>query len=177
MQRRVKHLRTPCARPILARLQMIIDRVGAGKFPNCTQLAEQMEVTTKTINRDIDYLRDFFHHDIDYDPRRYGYFYRTEPKPFLMPSVCLVQTRLEPVTVLHGDGIEAIDQDMKARREKLKEAREEAARRKRRQYHQDNLEYRRNQERHRQRVKKGLPLEAPVMKAWDHKKGRANLTT
>ncbi|HEY5893409.1 MAG TPA: WYL domain-containing protein [Chthoniobacterales bacterium] len=50
----------------------------AGKYPNCRSVAAEFEVTPKTIQRDIDYMRYQLGAEIDYDPVRFGYYY-TKP--------------------------------------------------------------------------------------------------
>ena len=52
--------------------------VAEGKYPNATSLAAQIEVATKTIQRDIEFMRDRLQLPIKYDSRRFGYHY-TEP--------------------------------------------------------------------------------------------------
>jgi len=34
------------------------EKLRAGAFPNCRKLADELEVSTKTIQRDIDFMRD-----------------------------------------------------------------------------------------------------------------------
>ena len=62
----------------LRRLNLIHLRISSGTYSNCSSLAMEAECSTKTIMRDIDYLRDFFHAPIEYDPTRHGYVY-SEP--------------------------------------------------------------------------------------------------
>ena len=50
----------------------------AGGFPNARTLAHQMEVSTKSIHRDLEFMRDRLELPIQYDSSRFGYFY-TEP--------------------------------------------------------------------------------------------------
>lgn len=66
------------SRPPLARMIRIHQKLQEGSYPNCTKLAKKIEVSTKTIQRDIDYMRDQLGMPIDYDGARHGYFY-TEP--------------------------------------------------------------------------------------------------
>jgi predicted DNA-binding transcriptional regulator YafY len=54
-------------------------------YPNCTSFAEQWEVSTKTAQRDIDFLRDRMGAPIEYDALHRGYYY-TEPT-FMLPAV------------------------------------------------------------------------------------------
>ena len=49
--------RTLHSRPPLYRFQEIFHAIKTGQYPNRTKLAETIEVTTKTIQRDIDYMR------------------------------------------------------------------------------------------------------------------------
>lgn len=62
-------------RPPLERMQHIHGRLVARKYPNCTNVARQLEVSTRTIQRDFDYMRDRMKLPIDYDAARRGYFY------------------------------------------------------------------------------------------------------
>jgi proteasome accessory factor B len=50
----------------------------ARHFPNCRKLADELEVSTKTIQRDIDFMRDRLGLPIEYDALRFGFYY-TEP--------------------------------------------------------------------------------------------------
>jgi predicted DNA-binding transcriptional regulator YafY len=52
--------------------------IASGKHPNTSTLAREFEVSTKTIQRDIEFMRDRMSLPIEYDSQRYGYFY-TEP--------------------------------------------------------------------------------------------------
>ena len=53
----------------------IHNKLQEGKYPNCTNLARKIEVSTKTIQRDIDYMRDQLGLPIEYDGARHGYYY------------------------------------------------------------------------------------------------------
>lgn len=68
----------PASRPPLLRMMKIHDLLAAERFPNCSTLAEELEVSTKTIQRDIDFMRDQMELPIDYDQVRHGFHY-TEP--------------------------------------------------------------------------------------------------
>ena len=46
------------SRPPLARMVRLHERLKAGEFPNCRKLAGELEVSSKTIQRDIDFMRD-----------------------------------------------------------------------------------------------------------------------
>ena len=56
--------------------------IAAGRYPNATKLASEIEVVTKTIHRDIEFMRDRMGLPIEYDSRRYGYHYTQEVSAF-----------------------------------------------------------------------------------------------
>ena len=51
------------------------ERLKAGSFPNCRKLADELEVSTKTIQRDIDFMRDRMGMPIEYDQLHFGFIY------------------------------------------------------------------------------------------------------
>jgi proteasome accessory factor B len=57
----------------------------AGDFPNCRKLSEELNVSSKTIQRDIDFMRDHLGLPIEYDELRFGFFYSRPITQF--PSV------------------------------------------------------------------------------------------
>jgi len=54
----------------------------AAKFPNATTLAVDLEVSTKSIYRDLEFMRDRLELPLEYDARRNGYFYTQEVSGF-----------------------------------------------------------------------------------------------
>lgn len=59
-----------------------IDRlISQGQYPNCEFLAEHLEVHRRTVERDIERLRDFFGAPIVYDRQRKGYGYSASFSP------------------------------------------------------------------------------------------------
>jgi len=68
----------PKSRTPLYRMMRIHKRLVDGQYPNCSSLAKVIEVSTKTIQRDIEYMRDQLGLPLAYDGPRHGYFY-TEP--------------------------------------------------------------------------------------------------
>ena len=67
--------RTLHSRPPLYRFQEIFHAIKTGRYPNRTKLAETIEVTTKTIQRDIDYMRYQMSVPIEFDFVRGGYYF------------------------------------------------------------------------------------------------------
>jgi predicted DNA-binding transcriptional regulator YafY len=62
-------------RPPLVRMMRIHELLSAGKYPNCSVLAGEFEVSAKTIQRDVDFMRDQLVLPIDYDRARHGFAY------------------------------------------------------------------------------------------------------
>lgn len=54
---------------------MIHEAVKEGGYPNCRSLAERLEVTDKTIQRDVTFMRDDLGLPLEYDRRMHGYSY------------------------------------------------------------------------------------------------------
>ncbi|MGZ4985429.1 MAG: helix-turn-helix transcriptional regulator [Chthoniobacterales bacterium] len=73
------------SRPPLERMMRIHAQLKAGEFPNCRKIAEEIEVSSKTIQRDIDFMRDRLGLPIEYDPLRFGFYYTQEVASF--PSI------------------------------------------------------------------------------------------
>lgn len=69
------------------RLQQLVEAIRSDQRPNCLNFATDYEVSQKTIQRDIDYLRDAWNAPIAYDRLKKG-FYFTEPNWFL-PAVMM----------------------------------------------------------------------------------------
>lgn len=75
------------SRPPLVRMQHIDRELRNNGYPNCTRVACHFEVSSKSIQRDIEYMRDMLHAPIDYDKKKKGYYYNKEwsflPSAFL----------------------------------------------------------------------------------------------
>jgi predicted DNA-binding transcriptional regulator YafY len=76
--------RSEGTRPVLSRIYFIDRQIAAGKYPSTKQLAEEYEVGTATISRDIEFLRDMLDAPIEYDAQHRGYYY--SDKRFRLPS-------------------------------------------------------------------------------------------
>src|SRR3954470_22573002 len=66
------------SRPPLERMMRLHSALKARQFPNCQKIATELEVSAKTIQRDIDFMRYRLGLPIDYHPQEFGFFY-TEP--------------------------------------------------------------------------------------------------
>ena len=66
-------------------------------FPNCSSFAAKWEVASKTIQRDIDFLRDQMGAPIEYDALKRGYYY-TDPF-FMLPSIPMSEGELMALVI------------------------------------------------------------------------------
>ena len=64
----------------------------SGKNPNASTLARELEVSTKSIHRDIEFMRDRLDLPIEYDANRFGYHYTEEVSAF--PTVQITEGEL-----------------------------------------------------------------------------------
>lgn len=63
-----------------------------GKFPNCSSFAKKWEVSSKTIQRDIEFMKYQLGAPIEYDALKRGFYY-TEPS-YMLPSVSMNEGEL-----------------------------------------------------------------------------------
>jgi proteasome accessory factor B len=69
-------------RPPLERMLRIHQAIQSGSHPNASTLARELEVSTKSIHRDLEFMRDRLELPLEYDGRRYGYYYTEEVSSF-----------------------------------------------------------------------------------------------
>ena len=74
------------------RLLLIDKAIRSGKYPNTNTLAKIAEVNSRTIQRDIEYMRDMFNAPLEYDPIYRGYYYTEEN--YYMKGVPLTEGEL-----------------------------------------------------------------------------------
>lgn len=83
-------------KPQFRRLLYIDERIRTGtrvgQYPNCRMLAEEYEVSAKTIQRDIDYLKWQLSAPIEYDNVKHGFYY-TEPD-YKLPALNISRSDL-----------------------------------------------------------------------------------
>lgn len=80
------------SRPPLERMLRIHQALQAGNFPNASRLARELEVSPKSIHRDIEFMRDRLQLPIEYDASRFGYHYTEEVSAF--PTVQITEGEL-----------------------------------------------------------------------------------
>ncbi len=71
--------------------------IQSGHFPNASKLAAEIEVATKTIHRDIEFMRDRLNLPIEYNAGRNGYFYAGEVSAF--PTMQITEGELFALVV------------------------------------------------------------------------------
>ena len=72
----------PLTRPPLERMMRIHHRLQSGEYPNASTLARELEVSTKSVHRDLEFMRDRLALPLEYDPLRRGYHYTQEVSGF-----------------------------------------------------------------------------------------------
>ena len=87
------------ARQPMLRIMQIHELLQGRKYPNCKGLSVDFEVSAKTIQRDIDYMRDQMQLPIDYDSVRRGFLYTKEVKN--LPMVALTEGEIVALLVAH----------------------------------------------------------------------------
>ncbi len=66
----------------MERIYRIHEAVKDGRYPNCKSLADELEVTRKTVQRDITFMRDSLKLPLLYDDRVHGYYYTADVSDF-----------------------------------------------------------------------------------------------
>ena len=84
-------------RPPLDRMQQIFQVIKAGKYPTRQTLSTEIEVTTKTIQRDLDFMRDRFKLPIAFDNKNHGYRFTQPVENF--PMVELTEAEIVSVFI------------------------------------------------------------------------------
>jgi proteasome accessory factor B len=85
------------SRPPLERMLRIHQVVQSGKFPNATRLAQELEVSTKSIHRDIEFMRDRLDLPLEYHPQKFGYHYTAEVTAF--PTLHITEGELVALVI------------------------------------------------------------------------------
>ncbi len=96
-RRSVGRAEFPRVRPPLQRMLQIHEAIRSGRHPNTSALARELEVSPKSIQRDIDFMRERMGLPIAYDERRWGYHYTQEVSAF--PSLQITEGELFALVV------------------------------------------------------------------------------
>ncbi len=96
----------------LERVLRIHEMISRGSFPNCSVIARELEVNRKTIQRDLNFMREELDLPLEYDETRHGYHYTRAVAdfPFLKTSsedlVALILAR-NALAPMKGSALEA----------------------------------------------------------------------
>ena len=85
------------SRPPLERMLRIHQLVQAGSFPNATSLAREIEVSTKTIQRDLEFMRERLNLPLGFDRLHNGFYYTAEVSAF--PTMQITEGELFALVV------------------------------------------------------------------------------
>jgi len=85
------------SRPPLERMLRIHQAIQSGSLPNASKLAAELEVSTKSIHRDIEFMRDRLNLPIEYDGSRHGFHYTQEVNAF--PTMQITEGELFALVV------------------------------------------------------------------------------
>ena len=69
-------------RPPMERMWRIHQILSGGSYPNCTGLSEELEVSAKTVMRDIEFMRDRLGLPLEYDAVKHGFRYTAPVRDF-----------------------------------------------------------------------------------------------
>lgn len=84
-------------KPQHSRLLFIDKKIKDRTYPNCASLAEEWEVSAKTIQRDLDYMRNMLDAPMAYDAKMRGYYYTQSS--FHLPAISLNDSDLFAVFI------------------------------------------------------------------------------
>jgi len=109
------------SRPPLARMLRLHEWLVEDRYPNCRKIAEEFEVSAKTVQRDVNFMRDQMGLPIEYDNGRFGFHYtravtgfpamergaakgRANPWKKTQPAAIGEKPQLAPVGTAGGSG-------------------------------------------------------------------------
>ncbi len=80
------------SRPPLARMLRLHEWLVANRYPNCRRMGEEFEVSAKTVQRDVNFMRDQMRLPIEYDKRRFGFHYTGPVNGFPAVGIAMEET-------------------------------------------------------------------------------------
>lgn len=112
------------SRPPIHRIQVIWAALKMGYCVSATEFAEQLEVSTKTVHRDIECMRDRLGFGIHYDASRFGYVQTGVGNcPFCHPIEILsrysFRHKLDPIELIESMSPEQREEEVARLREWL----------------------------------------------------------
>ena len=86
-------------RPPFERMKKIFGLLQDGKYPNCSTVAKEFEVSAKTARRDFEFMRDRWELPIAYDEIKHGFYFVKPVERF--PGVPVTEKELFALCVAH----------------------------------------------------------------------------
>jgi proteasome accessory factor B len=87
------------SRPPIERMGRIHELIKQGRYPNSVSLARELEVSERTVKRDLVFMQDRMSCPLTYDYQRHGYYYS---KPFeSFPHVTLSEAEVFALLIAH----------------------------------------------------------------------------
>ena len=90
------------------RISKIDNEIRSGSYPNSDKLAAMLNVTSRTILRDIEYLRSTYEAPIEYDRNKHGFYYTD--RNFFIKNIILREPEYKIITI-HGDEFNMFNSD------------------------------------------------------------------
>jgi len=87
------------SRPPWDRMMQIHERIKSGKFPNCVGMSNDMGVSLRTVKRDVEFMKERLKMPIEYDERKYGFYYSKPVDKF--PGLPMTESELFALLVAH----------------------------------------------------------------------------
>ena len=87
------------SRPPLERMMRLHGMLQNRKYPNCPTMARELEISVRTLKRDVAFMKCRLNLPIEYDSQKYGYYYSKPVTHF--PSVSTTESELFALMVAH----------------------------------------------------------------------------
>src|SRR5689334_15208898 len=87
------------SRPPLKRMMRMHQLIVNGEFPTCPAVAKEFEISTRTVKRDVEYMKDSLNLPIAYDRVRGGFYYTRPDVQF--PTVAVTEAEIFALFVAH----------------------------------------------------------------------------
>ena len=81
------------------RITKIDALIRAGKYPNCVRMAKEFGVSLRTVKRDIEFMQDRHGLPVQYDAKRWGFFYSKPVDTF--PKAPMTEAEIFAVLIAH----------------------------------------------------------------------------
>ena len=89
----------PTSRPPWERMMHFHNLIKEDSFPNCTRLAKELEVTVRTIMRDVDFMKCRLKLPLEFDAQQNGYYYTKPVDQF--PQMPFTEAEVFAMLVAH----------------------------------------------------------------------------